>query len=276
MNRLLLTLLLLLVGSPALAAASKPADLNILFVGNSLTYVNNLPALFNALAIAQNAAPAMHADLIAAPGGSIAERWSDGITATEIASGRWQVLVLQERGGLLACLALPERRGEADCTASLAAHRKFSALAKEHGMRVILLGTWGPDSIWQGQLSRGLRVLADSANADAFDAGPLVRAYAKAHPQTPMYSDEILHPTLDTSLLVAAGLYRRITGQVPVAAELEISAALLPARANVSGSILYSRQPQLAGDGATIHIGTARLQPLFAAIAASRDKPRND
>ena len=41
---------------------------------------------------------------------TLRERWQDGVAAREIASGRWQVLVLQERGGQLACLAKPQQR----------------------------------------------------------------------------------------------------------------------------------------------------------------------
>jgi len=260
-------LLLLLVLSSANAATKESG---VLFVGNSLTYVNNLPALFAALAAGQPGRPAYRADLIAAPGGSIAERWQEGIVAGEIATGRWQVLVLQERGGVLACLARPERRSEPDCVASLGAHRKFAALARQRGVRVLVLGTWGPDSIWQAQLSRGLRKLAQSIGAEAVDAGPPVRAYARSHPQTTMYGDASLHPSLDASLLMAAELLRHIDGETPRVAALATSAPLLPVRAAILPDRLLSRQPQVAGDGSITRIEAGRLQPLIEALAADR------
>lgn len=253
------------------SAHAAPAELNVLLVGNSLSYVNNLPALFNGLAAQQRGDGAVRADLIAAPGGTIAERWQDGVAASEIAGGRWQVLVLQERGGLLACLAKPQQRNEPECAASIGAHRKFATLAEQHHMRVILLGTWGPDAIWQGQLSRGLRQLAGATGAQALDTGPLVRDYAKGHPQTAMYSDAMLHPTLDTSLLMAAGLYRMISGHVPQAATFEIHVPLLPGLARVDAGKLLSTQPQLAGDGQLTRIDASRLQPLIAAVATGKE-----
>lgn len=265
----LLLLLLLLAGPQAQAGPDDAKRVNVLMVGNSLVYVNNLPALFTALAAQQPGARHYGADLIAAPGGSIAERWQDGVAAAEIDKGQWQVLVLQERGGLLACLALAEHRGEPDCTASVAAHKKFAHLAQAHGMRVILLGTWGPDAIWQNQLGRGLRKLAESTGAEALDAGAPVREYAKAHPQTAMYSDQILHPTLDSSLLMAGELYRQIAGIAPQAVSLAIDAPLLPARARVDADRLLSAQPQLAGDGSVTRIEAERLRPLLEAAAAS-------
>jgi hypothetical protein len=250
----------------AATAAAKPATA-VLLVGNSLSYVNNLPALVNALAAQQADPPALHADLVGAPGGSIAERWQDGVAAAQINSGRWQVLVLQERGGVLACLGTPETRYQADCVASVSAHRQFAQLARAHGLRVIVLGTWGPDSIWQSQLSRGLRNLAKIIDAEALDAGPAVRAYAKAHPQTAMTSDATLHPTLDASLLVSALLYRQVSGQAPQARPLQLSAAMLPANARVDADRLLSTQAQLAGDGAITEIALARLQPLLDAAS---------
>jgi hypothetical protein len=246
------------------AAAEQPTG--VLLVGNSLSYVNNLPVLFNALAAQQSSARDYHADLIAAPGGSIAERWQDGVAAREINSGHWQVLVLQERGGVLACLGNPETRYQADCVASVSAHRKFAELARTHGLRVIVLGTWGPDSIWQSLLSRGLRNLAKSIEAEALDAGAPVRAYAKTHPQTAMTSDAVLHPTLDASVLVAALLYRQVTGQAPRADALTVSAAMLPGNAQVAADRLLSAQTQVAGDGASTRIDGVRLQPLLEAV----------
>lgn len=263
-------LLSMLIGwSSANAAAT---EVNVLLVGNSLAYVNNLPALFNGLA-AQQPGPSRHrADLIAAPGGTIAERWQDGVAAREISGGHWQVLVLQEQGGLLACLAKPEQRNEANCAASVAAHRKFAELAAERHMRVILLGTWGPDAIWQSQLSRGLRKLADMTGAQALDAGPLVRSYAKANPQVSMYSDAMLHPTLDASLLMAVALYRMIGPGLPEAASFDLDAPLLPGLARVDADKLLSAQAQLAGDGAITRIDASRLQPLIEAVAKEKEQ----
>jgi len=267
-------LLLMLLGCSCAQAAAT--GVGVLMVGNSLSYVNNLPALFNALADKQAGERSYHADLIAAPGGSIAERWQDGFAAREIAGGRWQVLVLQERGGLLACVAKPEQRNAPECAASVSAHRKFAGLAAEHHMRVIVLGTWGPDAIWQSQLSRGLRLLADKIGAEALDTGPPVRAYAETHAQTPMYSDAILHPALDASLLMAAELYRSIAGQPAQASTFETSAPILPARALVVADKLLSAQTQLVGDGTITRFDAGRLQPLLAAVAAEPEPHHHD
>jgi hypothetical protein len=176
--------------------------------------------------------------------------------------------VLQERGGVLACLASPQAREDAACAASLSAHKRFIALAKQHGVRVIVLGTWGPDAIWQGKLGRGLKRVVSGTEAEALDAGPLVRDFGKAHPATAMTTDPIGHPGLDASLLVAGALYRQLSGEAPQPLAFETSAPMLPPMARMRGDRMLSQQAQLAGDGRVTRVDAARLQPLFASVAA--------
>ena len=262
--RLLVLLLSLLLSVSARAGENA----QVLVVGNSLTYVNNLPALFNAMVDAQPDGLRWHADLVGVPGGGLAERWNEGFVAKEIASGRWQALVLQERGGTLACLASPQGREETACAASLAAHRHFIELAGRYNVRVIVLGTWGPDALWQGKLSRGLHRIVAGTGAEALDVGPLVRDYGKAHADTAMTLDAIGHPTVDANLLVAGALYRQLTGNAPKAVAFETTAPMQPPLADLKPDKLLSQQPQLAGDGRVTKLEAARLEPLFAAVAA--------
>jgi len=264
MRNFLFAMLLLLGATGAQAGENA----RLLVVGNSLSYVNNLPALFNGLVDAQPDGLRWHADMVGVPGGGLSERWSEGFVAKEIASGHWQALVLQERGGTLACLANPQGREEAGCAASLAAHKHFIELAEKYNVRVIVLGTWGPDAIWQGKLSRGLHRVVAGTKAEALDVGPLVRDYGKAHGGVAMTTDAIGHPTLDASLLVAGALYRQLTGHAPQSAAFETKAAMLPPLAAITADKLMTQEPQLAGDGRVTKIETARLEPLMAAVAA--------
>lgn len=215
---LYLSMALCLTVGNSLAAASLPAPAQdatadaigghyILFVGNSFTYVNDLPTLFTSVASSQAGLATWHAEMIASPGASIADHARDGLVTAALQRQKWDVLVLQERGGLLACLGKPGSGDSPDCMASKAAHEKLVATAHATGARVVLLGTWGPDAIWQGQLSRGVRRMASATKADVFDAGPMLREYAKDHPKTPLFSDAILHPTPTASLLVATALW---------------------------------------------------------------------
>lgn len=245
------------------AQAQAPAPTRVLFVGNSLVYVNNLPALLTALAPAD--APIV-ADMLVAPGGDLFERWQDGSTAREINSGQWQVVVLQERGGLIACVEHPAERDEPDCRGSLNAQRKLVEVARQKGVRVILLGTWGPDSLWQKQLSRALRKVAAQVGAEALDAGADLRAFGKAHPDTPIYQDDALHPSLDGSLRIASGLVRHLTGAMPAPGARTIHAPLYPVRIRPDPFQRVSTQPALAGDGTATTIDADRMARVLAPL----------
>jgi hypothetical protein len=250
-----------LVSAATLDGVDRGATtMRVLVVGNSLVYVNNLPALVSAMAPPE--AP-IETDLLVAAGGDLAERVADGATAREIASGRWQVLVLQERGGLLACAEKPLQRDEPACRSSIAAHKKLAQLARARGMRVILLGTWGPDAIWQKQLSRSLRKIAAQTGAEAVDAGADLRGFGQRHPTIALYQDAGLHLTLDGSLRVAAGLIRQLSGQAPVARILSPAAPLYPVHILPDPTVLASAQPALAKNATTARITAEHLSVLL-------------
>ncbi len=244
--------------------AKPAATQRVLVVGNSLVYVNNVPALVSAMAPAD--APIM-TDMLIAAGGDISERAADGAVAREISSGRWQVLVLQERGGLLACLQKPAQRDAPNCRSSVIAHKKRSQLAQAQGMRVILLGTWGPDSIWQGQLSRSLRKLANQIDAEPLDAGAQLRDVGQKNPQLSLYQDTSLHLSLDGSLFVAAVLYRQLSGHVPRVRRLEIAAPLYPVRILPDATVLASQQSALADNTFRTAISAEQMAIVVASVS---------
>ena len=254
----LLPLVFAFLASPCFAERS-----NVLFVGNSLVYTNHLSILFQGLAAQQKDPPQVDTRMYATGGGAIAERWENGVVQEELATGYWNVLVLQERGGLLACVAKPDQREHPDCMASIAAHRRFARAAKAAGVRVVLLGTWGPDQNKQRALSVGLRRLAKQIDAEVLDAGPVLRAYDSAHPQTPMFTDDILHPSLDASLLLSGLLYRKIFAQPAQSVAFKPAGTLYSARIRPRADLPISTQAELEGERDPAVVTAERLAPLL-------------
>ena len=110
------------------------------------------------------------------------------------------------------------------CVASVAAHRKFAQLAKARGVRLIVLGTWGPDSIWQTRLSRGLRNLAKAIDAGQQD-GELVTRIATdvlAGPQVSLHHVDDA-PSAPVALVLGAGLNPDATPSAFLAGRLEVA-----------------------------------------------------
>src|SRR5579885_3562187 len=69
--------------------------LHVLFIGNSLTYVNNLPGILEALADSAHEA-LLETRMVAKPDYSLADHWADGDAAKAITNGGWNIVVLQQ------------------------------------------------------------------------------------------------------------------------------------------------------------------------------------
>jgi len=257
-----------LIAGAALASPSERPTRRVLFVGNSLVYVQNVPGLLRALSKAQAGGPVIETATFVAPGGTLAERWKDGAAAKAIREEKWNVVVLQERGGVLACLASPQRRQEPDCRASERAHKQFADLAKSRGARVLLYGTWGPDSAWQQNLDRGQTLVSRSSGAEVVELGEMLRAQDKRQPATPMFSDGI-HASLEGAVMIAARLYRGIVGTAPKANDLELDFALLPPNAAIKPELPIEKQPQLAATGKSVRVPADSIAGLLAVANAA-------
>src|SRR5262245_12070156 len=86
----------------AVLGLAQPAE-RILFIGNSLTYVNDLPAMVSALAKADWRT--IHCEMVARPDFSLEDHWQQGEARRAIRSGSWTTVVLQQGPS-----ALPESR----------------------------------------------------------------------------------------------------------------------------------------------------------------------
>ena len=264
-----LTALLLLAFALATNAqdpAPTPRTYRVLFIGNSLTYVNDLPATLRALAAAQPTPVKIETQTFVAPGGTLAERWDDGKAAAALGEGKWDAIVLQERGGLLACMVDPAQRTQSDCRASDHAHRDFAERAKSAGARVLLLATWGPDTQWQSKLDRAAKQLASRLHAQVVPAGTSLRALAQRNGEKVVFPDGI-HPSVLATLVMAVQLHEAIVGAPPQAVDVTLDFALLPANAAIEADTPMESQPQLTGDGRKVVV---KADAIAAAIAAAK------
>lgn len=262
--RLLLGLTLLLAPfASAQAQDPAPKEYRVLLVGNSLTYTNNLPALLRAVGASQGTA--ITTETYAAPGGTLSERWRDGKAAEALRTRKFDVVVLQEIGGQVGCLASASRTRTAPCAATVQAHEGFAALAKESGAKTLLFTTWSHDERMQGRINRGMRQLAKDNDATVFNAAATIGALHKAVPGSTPYPDGT-HPSTQASLMLAVALYRDITGTAPTAAPLRVSAPLLPVNAAVSAASALESQSALAGDGKVTVVPVTLIEPLVKAL----------
>jgi len=191
------------------SAMSAPANLRVLFVGNSLTYYNSLPSLVFAVAATSTPATRIDFEMLAAPGASIRQHLDEGHLGRVLADGHFDVVVFQEMGGFPICAT-----GSRECEASPAALERAVRLIKKSGARPIMLGTYQP-TVGQDMLSRVSRETAQHLGVDWFDWGAALQRVAARDSKIETLIPNNFHPLPAGSWLAAIGLAKLITGAAP-------------------------------------------------------------
>lgn len=111
-------------------AQDAPAPRRILFIGNSLTSVTDIPGRLQGLARAMG--KEVQVETVANNGYSLEDHWQDGRAVAAIRKGRWDVVVLQQGTS-----------AKADSRAQLIEFsRRFAAPIREAGARPALYMVW--------------------------------------------------------------------------------------------------------------------------------------
>jgi hypothetical protein len=198
--------LLALCGGAAAAGDLLPA--RVLFVGNSLTYVNGLPAMIEAVAAQAGLKGRVTCRAIALPDFGLEEHWNDGRALRLLQDDHWTLVVLQQ--------------GPTSLPASEAILRnytkQFAFEAKAHGAKVALFSVWPPLS----RFAAFDAVTASYAHAAAEVGGMLVpvgegwRAAWRRDPSLTLYGPDGFHPSPLGTYVAALMFFERITGRSPV------------------------------------------------------------
>jgi hypothetical protein len=200
-------LLAVLVAASSTCSTSTAAEPDgapsILFVGNSLTYVNDLPAMVRQVAAA--AGGSVRVGMAAGPNLAVVDH-TDGATdaVDQIARGRWDVVLLQQG---------PTPAGICRDTLIIAALR-LAPLIRSAGGRPALFLPWARQAFPQS-----LDWAGESATAAARAVGGIVvpigvawRNALATDPTLPLYGGDGYHPALAGTLLAALTTYDRVAG----------------------------------------------------------------
>jgi hypothetical protein len=172
---------------------SKPATINILFIGNSFTQRNNLPALIASLAAEANIE--INHDLITAGGASLRTHWNAGHAAKAIASKKYDYVVLQEQS------TLPIKNA-----ARMAENiRLFDDAIKAAGAKTVLYMTWAREHALetQKQITTAYNTIGKELGAIVIPAGAAWMRFLAKHDKPELYDPDQSHPTLAGSYLAA-------------------------------------------------------------------------
>ena len=181
----------------ALLAITQPASpTRILFIGNSLTYANDLPAMVCGLARA--ASRKVICESVAKPDYSLEDHWNERDARRAITRG-WDFVVLQQGPS-----ALPESRALlVDYT------KRFDAEIRKAGARTALYMVW-PSRQRRGDfegVSQSYRAAAKAVGGVLLPAGDAWRSAWAIDARLALYSPDGLHPSNSGTYLAALVIY---------------------------------------------------------------------
>lgn len=186
---------------PALPDSS--ADLNLLFIGNSLTYVNDLPAVVSALGDSSGLRIAVRSHAL--PDYGLEDHWNEGLATRSIDGGGWNFVILQQGPSSL----------DASRANLIDYATRFGARIKASGATPALYAVW-PELSRIGvfdRVSESYRQAAVAAGGLLLPCGEAWRAAWRHDSTLAFYSADGLHPTPLGTYAAALVIYRRVTGR---------------------------------------------------------------
>jgi len=180
----------------------QQGETRILFVGNSLTYTNNLPGVVKALA-ESDGTRRVTVRGIAKPDYGLEDHWNEGEVQRLIESGDWDVVVLQQ--GPSATEGRPSL---------IEFSRRFADLGRPTGTRVGLYMVWpaASRSFDFDGVSTSHRLAAEGAGGMLFPVGEAWRAAWRIDPSIPLYGADGFHPSPTGTYLAALVIVHQLTG----------------------------------------------------------------
>ena len=217
-----LTLLLVAAVSCG-STSSEPVpdpDLRILFIGNSLTYENDLPGLVEQLGRSDPSRPTTVSS-VAFGGYNLEDHWNRGDALAAIRQGGWDLVVLQQGPS-----ALPESRDNL-----IEWSGRFAGEIRKVGARPALYMVWPPldaAADWDA-VTGSYAAAAEASHAVLFPAGEALRAAYNANPGLPLFAGDRFHPAPLGSEGAALVIYSVAANVSPVGLTARAGASSFPA-----------------------------------------------
>jgi hypothetical protein len=183
------------------ATSTRPDALRVLFIGNSHTYVNDLPVAFGKLVAAKHPERSLALTDVTQGGISLADHLKDGTAAKTIARASWDYVVLQEAS------AIP---GTAPAQFEDSV-RHFDALVRAVHAKTVIYETWPH----RGEPSAFFEFdkVAHDVGAILVRAGDAwMRALAK-DPVLALYQPDDHHAAPAGTYLAACAFYATLLGE---------------------------------------------------------------
>ena len=191
-------------------------QLNILFVGNSYVYVNNLPSILENIANYSDSS-SLIADMVVIPGGTLQMHWTSGQALTKIKNQSWDYVILQEQSTLGYRLI----NGKIDINHPEYFYKYvqlFDTEIKKNNSKTVLLLTWArkyaPEH--QKKLNYAYMNIAKKLNAKVLPVGIAWQKVRNKYKDIELYYDDGSHPSPKGSYLAACVIYSELFHESPL------------------------------------------------------------
>lgn len=189
-------------------AQTKKETLNVLFIGNSYTYVENLPHLVSIISDSTNIKLITRKSTVG--GAFLSEHWNSkrGLKSQEIIkNGHFNAVVIQ--GNSMETINQP------DSTRKYA--NLLCDLIRKSGAKPYLYMTWAREKVpqFQDQITKVYTEIAKENDAVLVPVGEAWELARKLRPTIDLYNPDGSHPSNLGALLSATIFVGAITGEVP-------------------------------------------------------------
>lgn len=205
-----LILPILMVCSPGEDDPTGLGDLGggmkVLFIGNSLTYANDLPAMVQVIGEATGHEIAVRS--VAVGNYSLEDHWYGSEAKAAIQGADWDVVVLQQGPSSLALNKLQLKEWSL----------RYDSLIRAQGARPALFMVWPEASRFAvfDAVSDAYTKAADAVDGMLFPVGEAWRAAWRVDPDLGFYGPDGFHPTELGSTLGALVIYQQLFQESPV------------------------------------------------------------
>jgi hypothetical protein len=185
------------------ALVVPPGDVKLLFIGNSLTYFNDLPGMIEGLAAAAGG-PSVGTGAVAFPDFALEDHWAQGDARRAIGLGGWNHVVMQQ--GPSATEGRPSLLSFSETFATEI--RRISAEPALYMVWPSRARSFDFDGV-----SESYRLAAQRVNGALFPVGEAWRAVWRRDPEMQLYGPDAFHPSSLGTLVAAMTIYARVVSR---------------------------------------------------------------
>ena len=194
--------------------------MNILFIGNSHTYLHYMPQMLGELAQAADSGVQLNIDQVTGEGAGLQWHWNNAPSRDKIRSGSWDRVVLQDRSG-----------GPLEEFESFQAHaRLLDEEIRRQGAKTVFYMTWANKS-----RPRTQKIIADAYGQIATELGAVLAPVGLAWEKVQALDVELNLHHIDDRHANPSGAY--LTACVFYAVFFNASPEGLPATLQIEGKI---------------------------------------